>query len=33
MEIIQNALGDKERFEKEIKNNPTYSSFMSSNLL
>lgn len=31
--MIKTALSDQERFEKEIKTNETYNSFLSSNLL
>jgi len=33
LDMIKTALSDQERFEKEIKTNETYNSFLSSNLL
>jgi len=33
LDLIKDALSDKERFEKEIKDNEIYVSFLSSNLL
>lgn len=33
LDMIKDALSDKERFDTEIKNNETYVSFLSSNLL
>jgi hypothetical protein len=33
LDMIKDALSDKERFEKEIKDNEIYVSFLSSNLL